>query len=152
MPRRITAILCTALLLVQFGCHTFLPLQETVPISEGLVGVELNDQGRALLSERLGSMVRQVDGTVVSRSDTSVTLSVTRIRFLSGSSAVWAGEVVEIPKVGVRGFRERQYSRGRTAMLTAGIVIGIVALAALFSFDVFGFDHGDDVDLPPDQQ
>lgn len=142
-PRRFIAGLCATLLAVQSGCHTFLPIQESVPEQGLIVGVVLNDRGRVLVGERLGETVDRVDGVLTASSETSITLSVTRTRSLRGTHAVWTGESVVIPREGIRGFQERQFSRGRSVLLSVAIVVGVALVAGLVSLAVGGFGRGD---------
>ena len=95
--------------------------------------MQLNARGRSLVADRLGESVMQVEGRLIGSTDSEVTLSVTRTVMLQGSSAVWAGEQVTIPREGVRGFRLREFSRGRTAMFAVAVVAGIAILGGLIS-------------------
>lgn len=136
--RRFTAGLCAVLLSFQVGCYSYLPVQDTPPAPGRNVGITLNDRGRQLTGERLGPDAERIDGIIVSQSEASVTVSVNRVRSMRGSSSIWAGEQVEIPREGIRGFQERQLSKGRTAMLAVGLVVGAVAIASLISLTVGG--------------
>lgn len=109
------------------------------------VAVELNDRGRLLVGNRLGEAVLRVDGRVVSSTESDVTLSVTRTVLLQGSSVVWMGEEVSIPREGLRGFRVREFSRARTIFFTAGIVLLVGAVVAGFGIiGVLGLGPDDD--------
>jgi hypothetical protein len=145
-------MLCAGLLAVQTACHNYLPLQESVPERGEIIGVVLNDQGRALVGERLGESVDRVDGVMVEQTESAITLNVTKTRSLRGSHAVWSGEAVTIPKVGIRGYQERQYSRGKTAMLVVGLILGIAAVGSLITLAAGGFGRGDDPGPGPDPQ
>lgn len=134
--RRCTAGLCAGLLAFQLGCHTYRPMQEPVPAAGREVAVELNDRGRLMVAGQLGESVWRVDGTLVSSTDSMITMRVSRTVQVRGSSAVWAGEPVQIPQAGVRGYRLREFSRGRSVALVAGIV-GVLAFLAT-SLDLFG--------------
>lgn len=148
---RLTAVLCAVLLAFQVGCYTYLPIQETAPQSGTLVGIVLNDRGRQLVGGRLGPEAMQVDGSVVSQSESAVTVSVNRVRFMGGSNAIWAGEQVEIPKEGIRGFQERRFSKGRTTMLTIGLLAGLVGIASLIDLAINGRSRTEIPGLcPPD--
>jgi hypothetical protein len=132
LPRRLTALLAASVLAFQIGCHTYLPLQETAPTIGREVAVELNDRGRLLVGSRLGESVLRVDGRLMEVTDSVVTLSVTRTVMLQGSSAVWTGESVTLPREGLRGFRIREFSRGRTAFLVGGLVLAAVSIVGGF--------------------
>jgi hypothetical protein len=149
--RRLTAALCAGLLAFQVGCYTYLPIQETAPQSGSMVGIVLNDRGRQLVGSRLGEEAMQVDGAMVLQSESSVTVSVNRVRFMGGSNSIWAGEQVEIPKEGIRGFQERRFSKGRTTMLTIGLLAGLVGVASLIDLAISGRSRTDIPGLcPPD--
>ena len=133
-------------LATQMGCHAYLAPQEPVPAVGRAISVELNDRGRVLLGGQLGESVLQVQGQLIGSTDSSVTLSVARTVLMQGSSVVWTGERVVIPREGVRGYRIREFSRGRTAFLALGVVAGVLALGSLISLVAGGngrpFDTG----------
>ncbi len=143
-PRRLTAGLCAAALATQIACHTYRPMQEVVPASGREVAVELNDRGRVLVGGQLGESVLQVHGRIIASTDSAVTLSVARTVLLQGSTAVWTGETVTIPREGVRGFRVREYSRSRTVMLSVGIAVGLVILGGIINLAAGGNGKPDD--------
>lgn len=144
--RRFTAGLCAALLAFQVGCYSYLPVRDTPPDPGQNVGITLNDRGRQLAGGRLGADAERIDGILLSATESAVTVSVNRVRSMRGSNSIWAGEQVEIPREGIRGFQERQLSKGRTAMLTVGLVVGAVAIASLISLTVGGNGRSE---LPP---
>lgn len=117
----------------QLACHSYLPAQDMVPVSGKEVAVQLNDRGRSLVGDRLGESVMQIEGRLIGSTDSEVTLSVSRTVMLQGSSAVWSGENVAIPREGVRSFRLREFSRGRTAVFSVALVAGIAILGGLIS-------------------
>ncbi len=104
-----------------------------MPASGKEVAVELNDRGRLLVGDRLGESVARVEGRMLGSTDSAVTLSVTRLVMLQGSSALWAGEQVDIPVEGVRSFRLREFSRGRSVMLAVAAVAGIALFGGILS-------------------
>lgn len=127
-PRRLTAGLSAAGLATQLACHTYQPLQESVPVTGREIAIEINDRGRVMVGGQLGEAVHAVEGKVIEATDSQVTLSVARTVSMRGSTAVWAGEQVSVPREAVRGFRVRQYSRSRTVMLALGSFAGLVLL------------------------
>lgn len=132
-PRRLTAGLCAVAMATQLACHTYLPPQDVVPVSGKEVAVELNDRGRSLVGHKLGESVVRVEGRLIGSTDSEVTLSVTRTVMLQGSSAVWTGEQVVIPREGVRSFRLKEFSRGRSVMLAVAVVAGIAIFGGILS-------------------
>lgn len=133
-------------LATQMGCHAYLAPQEPVPASGRSVSIELNDRGRAMVGGQLGESVRHVQGQLIGSTDSEVTVSVARTVSTQGSSVVWTGERVVIPREGVRGYRVREFSRGRTVLLSLGLVVGVLALGSLISLVAGGngrpFDTG----------
>lgn len=75
---------------------------------------------------------------MVSETENAVTVMVNRVRSVRGTHSIWTGEQVEIPREGIRGFQERRLSRGKTALLTVGLVVGAIAVASLISLTVGG--------------
>ncbi len=148
--RRLTALVAAGALAVQFGCHSYSPVQESVPTIGREIAVELNDRGRLMVAGRLGESVLRVEGRLTDSTSSEVTLSVARTVLMQGSSVVWTGESVAIPREGIRHFRLREFSRSRTAMLTAGVALLVGAAIAGFSIlGVAGGRSSDDGDCPP---
>ena len=129
MRRRLTAGLGAGLLALQTGCHAYLPLQDQVPGMGHEVAIELNDRGRLLVVPQLGESVLRVDGTLVAATDSMVTMRVSRTVQIQGSSALWTGEAVTIPVQGIRGYRLREFSRGRSAVMAGGVLATLAVVA-----------------------
>lgn len=144
LPRRLTAGLCAVGLATQMACFTFQPLQEVVPVSGQVVAVELSDRGRLIVGGQLGESVHQVVGTIISSTDSAVTLSVARTILMKGSTVVWTGEQVAIPREGVRGYRIREFNRGRTVMLSVTVAVGLVLIG--FGISLVGGGNGRTID------
>lgn len=142
--RRFVGGLCAAALSLQMGCYTYQPLQTSVPATGGRIAVVLNDRGRAQLGDRLGSAIDKVDGLLVEGDGANVTLEVYRTMDLRGNAASWTGERVQVPRDGITGYQERQFSRRRTYLLVGTVVAVIVTTALAVNFDLFsGFTRED---------
>jgi hypothetical protein len=144
LPRRLTAGLCAVGLATQMACYTLQPLQEVVPVSGQMVAIELSDRGRVLVGGQLGEQVDQVMGTIISSTDSAVTLSVARTVLMQGSTVVWTGEQVAIPREGVRGYRIREFAKGKTVMLSVGVAVGLVLIGVGLS--IIGGGNGRTID------
>jgi hypothetical protein len=135
--RRFVGGLSAAALLLQVGCYTYLPLQTSVPATGKRIAVVLNDRGRLALGDRLGSAIDRVDALFVQRDSLSVTLEVYRTIDLRGTAVTWTGERVQVPRDGITGYQERQFSRRRTTLLI-GSMVGVVAASMLMvNLDIF---------------
>lgn len=135
--RRFVGGLCAAALSLQMGCYTYEPLQTGVPATGSRIAVVLNDRGRGLLGDRLGSAIDKVDGLLVEGDGQSVTLEVYRTMDLRGNAASWTGERVQLPRDGITGFQGREFSKRRTFLLVGTVVGVMVATALAVNFDLF---------------
>jgi len=79
--------------------------------------------------------------------DSLIGLEVSRVVTMRGSSSLWSGERVDVPRDGVRGLQQRTFSKRRTTLFVIGAVATLGVIAALFSLDVFG--DGRPGDPPP---
>ncbi len=141
--RRVIGWSCIALLLFQVGCHSYLPMRTDLPVSTGgAVGIILNDQGRFRTGQRLGVGIDRVEGVVLAQNDSVIKLGVSGTRTLQGTRTTWTGEEVEIPRIGIAGFQERQFSRRRTSVLVASLLVGLVVVGGLLGLSVGGLGFG----------
>ena len=142
--RRFIGGLSAVALVLQVGCYSYLPLQTSAPATGHRIAVVLNDRGRSMVSDRLGSAIDKVDGLLVQGDASSVTLEVYRTLDLRGGAASWTGERVQLPRDGITGYQERQFNKRKTVMLTAAVVGAITVSMLLVNFDLFsGFTRAD---------
>ena len=132
--RRVPLRLLAAVLLT--GCYSNVPIygSRPEPAPGTRLVIELSDQGRVGMDRQLGSEVARVEGTLVSRSDTTYLVAVSSILGLYGSVAKWQGERVTFRAEHVRRMSERRFSMGRTVtavgLATAGF-LGFVVTRSL---------------------
>jgi len=124
------------------GCYSSLPLQEGPAPTAQRVVLSLNDQGRAALSQQLGTAVDRIEGEILSENEGGYAVSVFHVSQLNGNSATWNGEHVTVAKSQISGFQLRRLNRTRTALLAAGVTVGVVAL--FFGRSLLGFGGGTD--------
>ena len=108
------------------ACYTTHPLM-AAPEPGAVAVVSLNDRGRVALGEAIGPNADRVEGSVVSRSDTSFVLAVRTVDYIGGASNEWKGESVTVPVAGVRGMTEKRFSKARTYLAAGALVAGVVA-------------------------
>ena len=114
------------------GCYVYRPLGTASPPAGHQLRLTLTDAGTANLAAQLGPSVTAVGGTLVEDSASAYVLSVVETRKRNGVETSWLGERVSIPKSVVATVDRREFSRTRTALVTVGTVVGIVAARAAF--------------------
>ena len=121
---------------VNTACYTTRPLLGLPDVGTQVVAV-VNDRGRVAMSDSLGPSVDQVEGTAVDRrGDSSVVLSLSRVRYINGDESRWNGERLRFDVSSLRGFQERRFSRARTTglvALTAGALVAFIVTRQLVS-------------------
>ena len=112
---------------VNTACYSTRPLLGVPDPGTQVVAV-MNDRGRVAMSDSLGPNVDRVEGTAVDRrGDSSVVLSLSRVRYINGNETRWNGERLRFDVASLRGFQERRFSRARTTGLVAVTVGALVA-------------------------
>lgn len=118
-------MLSTLALLLQ-GCYETLPLQQGPPPATAGVQLVLNDKGRLAVSDKLGSAVDRVEGTLTAQNSDSYTIAVTQVYQLGGNASKWNGEPVTITKDGTDGYRVHRFNQTRTVVLAAALAAAVV--------------------------
>lgn len=129
------------------GCFTAKPVVgEPLPAGTEVL-VKVTDAGRFNLAAQLGPGVDVVEGRLISRDASAVTVAAASVTLLGGGHQVWSGERIRIGADQVALLSKKQFSRGRTAIVTAA-VLGVVVVVAKGSLS--GLLQGSDGKLPPD--
>jgi hypothetical protein len=137
--RVLRAAILSASLGVSTACYTSRPLTGA-PDPGALAVVTLNDRGRSELNEALGANAERVEGSVRSRTDSSLVLAVRSVEYFGGTTNTWKGEEVRVPVAGIRAVTERRFSKGRTYIVIGATVAAIVAF--LVTRSVLGDEKG----------
>ncbi|MDQ6830169.1 MAG: hypothetical protein M3081_15035 [Gemmatimonadota bacterium] len=132
--------LCLALMLLS-GCYTYTPFLSERPSPGEEVALELNDQGRVGVADRLGPEVARVEGSLADVSDTTVTLRVDGVVNLAGESTKWNGESVRVRREFVRRMLEKKFDGRRTAIVAVVSAAAIGVFIATRSFLGSGADN-----------
>ena len=133
-------MLSTLALLLQ-GCYETLPLQQGPPPATAGVQLVLNDKGRLAVSDKLGSAVDKVEGTLTAQNSDSYTIAVSQVYQLGGSASKWNGEPVTITKDGTVGYQVHRFNQTRTVVLAAALAAAVVVF--LVSAGLKGSGTGD---------
>lgn len=109
------------------GCYVYTPVA-TAPALGSRLKLELNDRGRVGLGPSIGSAALSVEGLLQPGSDSAYSLKVASVSYLSGQTNQWSGEPLVVSKEFVGSTKSRQFSRARTFLTAAAIVVGTVLL------------------------
>jgi len=122
-------VLGAALLLgVVSGCYEYVPVRpEVVPPTED-VRVKVTDAAAARLVKELGTYTSELDGRFAREGADSVSVSVAIARDYRGMALDSARQVLFLGPSEVVDVRRRMLSRGKTALVSAGAVVGFVVL------------------------
>jgi hypothetical protein len=133
-------------MLVGAGCYRYVPFEHPGPSTP--VSAALTDRGSVELSEAIGPSAVRIDGRLISITDTTLSLAVSKVRFRNGNANVWSGEAVTVPRTYIATLQERQFSGGRTTVLSTVVLGAVVALVTAIDLVVFG-DQGPEEPPPP---
>ena len=108
------------------GCYVTTPLERPAPSTGEVVVLQISDQGRVALADRLGAGVSRVQGRVQTASDDRLSLRVASVGYISGETNRWSGESVSIDRAYVGTTQLRRLSRSRTwtAIGATTVVVG----------------------------
>lgn len=111
------------------GCFTAKPVVgEPLPAGTEVL-VKVTDAGRVNLAAQLGPGVDVVEGRLISRDASAVTVAASSVTLLTGGHQVWSGERIRIGADQVALLSKKQFSKGRTAIVTAAVLGAIVVVA-----------------------
>jgi hypothetical protein len=120
------------------GCYQYAPLETSAGFQAGEhIAVEISDRGRAALSDRLGSGVLRLEGTLTRADSADIVMNVWRVAPINGPTAQWSGESVRFNREYASRVQTRTLNRART-YLVAGAVVGGLAWFTT-QFDLLGF-------------
>ena len=118
-----------AVALILTGCYTLEPVRGgIIPPVGSKVAFDINDQGRVALGGTMGPAVLQIEGRLLNRDSTNLSLAVSDIHFLQGGDQVWSGERVSLSPQYVTSVYERRFSTIRTVAVSAAAVGAVAAL------------------------
>jgi hypothetical protein len=128
------------------GCYTLQPIKGPEPQPGNVIGLQINDAGRAVLGGSMGPEIDQVEGRLIQRDSSEFVVAVTSLHLLRGGEQVWHGETVHIKSQYVSSLSERRFSAGRSAVMAAA---GVGAIALIASRSLIGLGSGSDPGKTP---
>ena len=123
------------------GCYAYFPKTQAEVAPNTIVAANISDVGRVAIGERVGTEVSAIEGLVVARSDTALSLMVSEVRFLNGLSNHWQGQEVSLRPVDVKSVTQRTFSRSRTVIMLGAVTAGV--LAAVLGLNFLGVFSGE---------
>ena len=141
------AIASATAMVLCVGCYSLQPIVGPFPALGTTVAVSINDAGRVALGGSMGPAIDEVEGRLVQRDSAEYVLSVATVRFLRGGEQTWTGERVRIKSEFVSVMKEKKFSRGRTALISA---VALGAVAAFVTRAIVGSGQGEPMRSPLD--
>jgi hypothetical protein len=117
----------SAMLLVVCGCQRYVELGNSPAVTRGDVRLTVSDETASVQYGAIGSNVRQVEGKIISASDSAITLAVTSVQRRTGFEESWNGESVSIPRTSIVLVEGRELSFSRTLATVGAVVAGGLA-------------------------
>lgn len=149
LRRRAIASFLAGSLMLQLGCYNTTPVVGAATLPAGLVTIQVNERGRLLVGNKLGSLVDKVVGRIVRADSVNVEVAVETAQDVRGSLARWGGEKFTIPREGIGTMNEKKVSRWRTGFLIGGIVLGLIVGLLTLNGSSFGGDGSVDPQPTP---
>jgi hypothetical protein len=132
------------------GCYQYAPLDTSTGVQPGEhVAVDITDRGRAELSDRLGSGVLRLEGTLTRSDSMDLVMNVWRVAQVGGPTARWSGESVRLKREYASRVQTRTLNRGKTYLMAGGVAVGIYLFTTQFDLLGFASDNGGDDEPPP---
>lgn len=128
--RRIIATFVVALHVLCTGCYAYAPVQ-TTPQPGAQVALEVTDEGRVALSEKIGPGVVRLEGTLAGVEGDALLVDASAVRQVRGYISDLGGVRVTLPRQFVTRMDERRLSRSRTALVIGGVVAVVVGFFAV---------------------
>lgn len=127
-----TKVLVVALpaLVAGTGCYQYQPSTLGDLRSGQVVHVELTQPAADALAGSIGPRAASIDGKVLARDATQITLATTQIGRLGGAEEFLRNEPVTLPLSGAREVTVRSLDRPRSWLATGAVIVGAIVAAA----------------------
>jgi hypothetical protein len=128
-------------IVAMFACTSYTPLR-MADMSPGYnVRVSLSDEGAVDLAPKIGARARQLEGTLMQASDSTIVMSVRRVVREGGGDDTYNDIPISLSSRDVESVERSRTSVSRS-VLTAGAIVGTAILAARGAGDVSGGKNG----------
>ena len=121
-----------AAVILSIGCSRYVELGSVSPDPGGDARLTLAMRSSEVTYGPIGSAVRQIEGKIVSVSDSTIGVAVTGVTRSTGFSESWSGQQVSVARSNVTSIEAKQLSMPRTlGTLGAFVAAGLVAHSAI---------------------
>jgi hypothetical protein len=124
------------------ACYSYAPVRST-PQPGAQVALEVTDEGRLALNEKIGPGVVRLEGTLAGMEGDELLVDASAVKQVRGYITDLGGVRVRLPKSYVTRMDERRFSRSRTLMVAGGVV---AIVAGFFATKISGRS------TPPDKE
>jgi hypothetical protein len=111
------------------ACYSYAPVRST-PQPGAQVALEVTDEGRVALNDKIGPGVVRLEGTLAGVEGDELLVDASAVRQLRGYISDLGGVRVRLPQRYVTRMDERRFSRTRTLMVAGGVVAVVVGFFA----------------------
>jgi hypothetical protein len=111
------------------ACYSYAPVR-TTPQPGAQVALEVTDEGRVALNDKIGPGVVRLEGTLAGVEGDDLLVDASAVTQVRGYLSELGGVRVRLPQKYVTRMDERRFSRTRTLLVVGGIVGVVVAFFA----------------------
>ena len=121
-----------AAVIAGIGCSRYVELGTISPVAGGDARLTLSMRSSQVTYGPIGSAVRQIEGRIVSVSDSTIDVAVSGVTRTTGFRESWTGQKVSVARNNVTSIEAKQFSVPRTlGTLGAVVAAGFVARGAM---------------------
>jgi hypothetical protein len=128
-----TPLAAGSIVVLLAACYRYAPLTDLAPVDGAVVRLDLSDAGTARMGSVLGRNAIAVEGTILSRTDSSFLISVSATRQRDEQPLTWAGERVTVPRDAVQTIEARSLNKKKTLLVAGAAVLGAIGLKLIVS-------------------
>jgi hypothetical protein len=127
---QVAALALVIAALASAGCYSYVPVSFQAVGSKEDVRLRVTEGAAARLAKDLGTFSTEVDGQLAREGADSVSLGVPIDRSYRGTTIGTTTQTIFLSRSEVVEVRKREFSRSRTVLASAGVVVGFGVLAA----------------------
>ena len=108
------------------ACYSYVPVR-SAPSPGSQVALEVTDEGRVALNDKIGPGVVRLEGTLAGVEGDELLVDASAVRQVRGYISELGGVRVRLPQRHITRIDERRFSRRRTLMVIGGIAATVAA-------------------------